>query len=314
MRIEECIQYVLIEEQYVSLPGIGSFIREVKPSHIDSLQQIHPPQQSISFTSERLFDDGALVKYLLQHSTLTEEEVQNIVTHWLNLIRDQLNHGQLIYFQGIGTLKKEKEHLFFCADNSKLNLATPILGHLHLPKSKKKSRRKNRRITLGIVLGISLSIVILFLWLTYWLVSPNNPPKRNSTNTKERQEIPLTDSFNTLLPIADTSLLNKQTQQYLDSTHKQINALRVETESKNENRYVYYIIAGSFSNIENANTLMRELVQKGYNPEIRNISSMYRVTLGKFYDKKTGVKEVNKRRAELKDDSYWLIETIESAQ
>lgn len=38
---------------------------------------------------------------------------------------------------------------------------------------------------------------------------------------------------------------------------------------------------------------------------------MYRVTLGKFYDKKTGVREMNKRREELKDESYWLIEITE---
>ena len=100
----------------------------------------------------------------------------------------------------------------------------------------------------------------------------------------------------------------------MDSTHRQVNALRVETPRPAKEKAVYYIVAGSFSSRENADKLKSELTQKGYRAEVRKITSMYRVTLGKFYDRKTGIKEMNKRRSELGNDSYWLIESVEKEQ
>lgn len=314
MRIEECIQYVLLEEQYVSLPTIGSFIREIIPSHIDSLHQIHPTQHIVSFSEERTFDDGALSKYLLQHSTLDEEAVQRILQKWLRILQQNLNKGLPIYFQGIGILKKDGQRYILCTDTTKLNLAAPILNTFQLPKPKGIGKRKSRRTSLWVISAISISIVSTGLILTYWLVAP--PSQNSSPSTvivqENKKDSLIQDSTIAHLSLTDTTLLNKETQQILDSTHRQVNALRVETPPPTQKKYAYYIVAGSFSSIENANKLKEELLKKGYHPEVRQISSMYRVTLGKFYDKKTGIKETNKRRTELNDDSYWLIETVEN--
>ena len=311
MRIEECIQYVLLEEQYVSLPTIGSFIREIIPSHIDSLHQIHPTQHIVSFSEERTFDDGALSKYLLQHSTLDEEAVQRILQKWLRILQQNLNKGLPIYFQGIGILKTDGQRYILCTDTTKLNLAAPILNTFQLPKPKGIGKRKSRRTSLWVISAISISIVSTGLILTYWLVAP--PSQNSSPSTvivqENKKDSLIQDSTIAHLSLTDTTLLNKETQQILDSTHRQVNALRVETPPPTQKKYAYYIVAGS---IENANKLKEELLKKGYHPEVRQISSMYRVTLGKFYDKKTGIKETNKRRTELNDDSYWLIETVEN--
>ena len=314
MRIEECIQYVLLEEQYVSLPTIGSFIREIIPSHIDSLHRIYPTQHIVSFSEERTFDDGALSKYLLQHSTLDEEAVQRILQKWLRILQQNLNKGLPIYFQGIGILKKDGQRYILCADTTKLNLAAPILNTFQLPKPKGIGKRKSRRTSLWVISAISISIVSTGLILTYWLVAP--PSQNSSPSTvivqENKKDSLIQDSTIAHLSLTDTTLLNKETQQILDSTHRQVNALRVETPPPTQKKYAYYIVAGSISSIENANKLKEELLKKGYHPEVHQISSMYRVTLGKFYDKKTGIKETNKRRTELNDDSYWLIETVEN--
>lgn len=314
MRIEECVQYVLLKEQYVSLPTIGSFIRETIPSYIDGQHQIHPPQHIVSFNEERTFDDGALLKYLMHHSTLDEEAVQRILNKWIRVLQQNLDRGAPIYFQGVGILKKDGTRFLLCADTSQLNLTVTGLNALVLPKAKGIGKRKRQRTNIGVVAAISITIVTLGLLLTYWLVSPKATPKKElpppSTTTNNLDSIQSDSSFQALA-ISDTTILNKETQQILDSTHRQVNALRVEIALPTKDKAVYYIIAGSFSSSENANKLKGELAQKGYRAEVRKISSMYRVTLGKFYDKKTGIKEMNKRRSELSNDSYWLIETVE---
>jgi len=317
MRIEECLQYVLLNEQYVSLPNIGSFVREKHPSHINSRQEVTPPQYSISFNEERTFDDKALQTYLLQHSTLSREEVECIMQKWLRLLQQNLDKGIPVHFQGIGVLKKEGAHFILCSDSSKLNLTASAFANILLPKAKGISKRKSRRKSIIVVAAISIATLSVGLLFTYWLVSPHKPVRIEPSITPpaEQNSDTLTrDSVLAQLTSVDSAIVNKETQQILDSTHRQVNALRVETSPSSKKRFVYYIVAGSFSSIENANKLKNELSKKGYRPDVKEISSMYRVTLGKFYEKKSGIKEMNKRRKELNNDSYWLIETVESQE
>ena len=145
MRIEECVQYVLLKEQYVSLPTIGSFVRETIPSYIDGQHQIHPPQHIVSFNEERIFDDGALLKYLMHHSTLDEEAVQRILNKWIRILQQNLDRGAPIYFQGVGILKKDGTRFLLCADTSQLNLTVTGLNALLLPKAKGIGKRKRQR-------------------------------------------------------------------------------------------------------------------------------------------------------------------------
>lgn len=317
MRIEECIQYVLLRHPYVSLPGIGSFVRERIPSRINSLQQIQPIQYKLSFNQERVFDDEALRTYLLQHSTLEEEEVERILQKWLKVLQHNLEKELPIHFQGIGVLKKNGRNYTLIPDSSKLNLTAAVLTSVQLPRTKGISKRKTRRNSIGIVAAISSSIVILGVLFIYWIASPPSTQDTFSSIVTLRDSMRDSLKIDTTfcpLTLTDTSHINKEAQQILDSTHRQINALRVEKSLTSEKKYVYYVVAGSFSSIENANKLKEELLQKGYKPIVRKISSMYRVTLGKFYDKKTGIKEMNKRRTELNNDSYWLIETLENKE
>ena len=253
MRIEECVQYVLLKEQYVSLPTIGSFVRETIPSYIDGQHQIHPPQHIVSFNEERTFDDGALLKYLMHHSTLDEEAVQRILNKWIRVLQQNLDRGAPIYFQGVGILKKDGTRFLLCADTSQLNLTVTGLNALVLPKAKGIGKRKRQRTNIGVVAAISITIVTLGLLLTYWLVSPKGEPKKKlppPTAENNKMDTLRSDSTVQSLIIPDTTILNKETQQILDSTHRQVNALRVEIALPTKDKAVYYIIAGSFSSTE----------------------------------------------------------------
>lgn len=311
MRIEECLQYVLLEQEYVSLPGVGSFIRTRSEAYVDDQHTIHPVTYTLSFSEERNFDDGALLNYLIVHSTLHEEELRTIYSLWIEVLKENLAQGLVIHFQGIGELQKRENRINLVTSDETVLLTHRNTPAYVLPKSKGIKRRRNRRVSFLTSLLIGLSLASASIVLTYLFLKPQSKEQKEIATHKEEKT--KTDSttldFSLALP-QDSSLLKEETKQILDSSHKQVNALRVVAK-KTQRKFCYYIVAGSFSSIENANKLKHTLEKKGYRAEVSKLTGMYRVTLGKFYDKKTGVREMNKRREELKDESYWLIEITE---
>lgn len=313
MQIEECVQYVFLQEEYVSLPGIGSFVRKHSPAYIDPHHTLHPSGYNIYFSTERQFDDGALLSYLTRRSSLTHEEIEHIYQQWLSYTKHQLSLGQHIFFQGIGSLYQEGNRILLQPENTDLPLTQSYLPLLPLPRAKGIKKRKTRRTNLWVVGTISLTIACTSILLTYYLVDPPTPPTPKLRITLP--PLPIADSnvsihTDTLSHRAEDSLFTEQEnpQQILDSSHRQVNALRLAEETP-KIPVTYYIVAGSFSNLDNARRVQKELTQKGYRSEIYQIKNKYRVTLGKFYDKKTGVREMYKRRTELQNTSYWLLES-----
>ena len=304
MQIEECIQYVLLQEQYVSLPGIGSFVREVRPAQLDPQGRLLPTTQCLRFSNDRKFDDEALRNYLRNHSTLPTEEVEEILMGWLDTLRARIEKGETIHFQGIGTLRKEGKQLRLAGEGSNLQLTATGLLPLILPKEKGIGKRKVRRTNLWVVALICGVVASGGTIATYFLASPSHFKKRPAATPAVKKDSLITP---TLPPLDSTEIL-QETQQILDSSHRQVNALRVQPEPKQGS--VFFIVVGSFTSSENAHKLERELTQKGYTPTVRKINGMYRVTLGKYYDKKSGIREMNKRRKELQNDALWLIEAI----
>ena len=70
----------------------------------------------------------------------------------------------------------------------------------------------------------------------------------------------------------------------------------------------YFIVAGSFSDLKNANNFIKTLSVKGYNSEIigRNKYGMYRVSYSAF----NSIEEANKQLAIIKkeeDNSAWIF-------
>ena len=307
MQIEECVQYVLLQDRYVSLPGIGSFVREIRPAHLDAEGHLLPSTQRLRFSNDRKFDDEALLHYLCNHSTLSPQEVEKILHLWLETVRVRLEKGEAIYFQGVGTLQRSGKQLRLSGEGSSLRLSDSFFAPLPLPKEKGIGRRKTRRTNLGVVALICGLVAGGGLVTTYFLAAPHYLKKEKQDGSTS--QAPAHDTLQEpKLPPLDTTQILQETQQILDSSHRQVNALRVQPEKKQNT--VFFIVAGSFSSIENANKLEKELAAKGYHATVRQINGMFRVTLGKYYDKKSGIRDMNKRRTELQNEALWLIETL----
>lgn len=69
----------------------------------------------------------------------------------------------------------------------------------------------------------------------------------------------------------------------------------------------YFLILGSFQNINNANRLQKKLTKKGYNSEIFDApNSFHRVSYKAFSDRNRAFQELKSERASEKSKENWL--------
>jgi nucleoid DNA-binding protein len=78
-------------------------------------------------------------------------------------------------------------------------------------------------------------------------------------------------------------------------------------EPKPQDLKTYYIISGSFSNMENAQNQFNQLLSKGHKPEILEADGKYRVAISKFTDRNRALRELDRLRQENPSSSVWLL-------
>ncbi len=114
MLINSLIRFILQENSFVSIPSIGSFLKDSTPSRIDTrLHLLTAPEERIGFTTERKFDDGSIVHYLCTHLGIPEKEAQQALRQWVNSTNQRLKSGERIGFEGIGQLYRKGDAIIF---------------------------------------------------------------------------------------------------------------------------------------------------------------------------------------------------------
>ena len=69
----------------------------------------------------------------------------------------------------------------------------------------------------------------------------------------------------------------------------------------------FYIIAGSFSQENNAQKLIQELSAKGYRPILLQTDNMYRVAVYKFTNRDRALRELERLKAQKLSNKVWLL-------
>lgn len=76
----------------------------------------------------------------------------------------------------------------------------------------------------------------------------------------------------------------------------------------NQNNKNFYIVIGSYKNINNAKKRTDKLIKKGYSAEILpKFGNLNRVSIAKFNNKKSAREEMKNLRKKFCDNSFWLL-------
>jgi len=300
MLINSLIRFILQENSFVSIPSIGSFLKDSTPSRIDTrLHLLTAPEERIGFTTERKFDDGSIVHYLCTHLGIPEKEAQQALLKWLNSTNQRLKNGERVDFEGIGQLYRKGDAIIFTQNTGeKQELGTFGYLRVSMPDmlTKKRQSGKGKR---GVAMAITLPIAIVGvgIGIAYWAYQDkeSTPIPPNTTSQHREQETMLEEDSTEVTPYSQ-----------IERNHEQKMALTPTTHADRKN--VYYLVAGSFAERTNAEKLFHQLRWEGYNPELININGLYRVSLAHFYDKNQANIELAQLRKKTGKEGMWLLE------
>ncbi len=112
------VKELILDNDEVTLPGVGSFIAEIVPSSFsDKGYTINPPYRRLSFRQKEVDDGGLLTKLYAKSNDIDTDTAARILKEFLTEMRNILEVKKIIIFPGLGRLRATREnHFFFIAD------------------------------------------------------------------------------------------------------------------------------------------------------------------------------------------------------
>ena len=104
---ETLVSY-LLQHKSISIPGLGSMYIERIPAQTDFVnKRILPPDYHFRF--DKYFDapDKDFFTYLAQQHNIADYEAIKWYNEWAYELRNKIRDGQVIQWDGIGSLKKD---------------------------------------------------------------------------------------------------------------------------------------------------------------------------------------------------------------
>ena len=115
--LAKMIKEVMLQNDSVTLPGVGSFVAELVPaSFSDKGYTLNPPYRRLYFIP-RQGEDKLLAALYASSNGVSEQDAEQIITDFLHEMREMLLSRRVMVFPGLGRLRATREnHIFFVAD------------------------------------------------------------------------------------------------------------------------------------------------------------------------------------------------------
>ena len=307
MDIIRYIKELLYQYERVTIPNFGTFVTDYLPAFINkSKKYIAPPNKKVTFKPGMKSDDKILSNYICKKEGIDTQEVGKQIKTFVAKLEAVLQTEGKVVLKGIGQLMKDKDKVFLKQD-FRSNLLFDSFGmrevKLDMPakeateettKEKEKEKKKNhrvynqhrtiRKVLLYTPIAAVLVFVFVYLYLTV-IYNGNGQPQSNNQG------------------IYPTSPENGQINEVIDQITDKREAL-LYTEPPKPG---FYIIAGSFKDVVNANAFKSELAEKGYSSMIiSSDNKLYRVALRKLDTREEAQKELDNFRKSL-NSSLWIL-------
>lgn len=115
--LSKMVKELILDNDRVVLPGLGSFVAEIVPSTFsDKGYTINPPYRRLYFRSKP--DDGdGLVKFYAETNNIDPAMAERIIRDFVAELKTLLHTRKTVVFPGLGRLRATKENnVFFVAD------------------------------------------------------------------------------------------------------------------------------------------------------------------------------------------------------
>lgn len=115
--LSKMVKELILDNDKVSLPGLGAFVAEVVPATFsDKGYTVNPPYRRLSFRSN-LEQDTLLAELYARANGVAEDIAGRIVAEFVSELAEVLKVKKTVVFPGLGRLRATKENnVFFVAD------------------------------------------------------------------------------------------------------------------------------------------------------------------------------------------------------
>lgn len=108
--IIDTIRHLLMEEDQVCLPGLGTLRLQPQPALISPMEgKALPPSELVTFNANLVLDDGRIVAALQSSGAFTHAEATQTMEAFIRNMRENLDAGRSFTIEGIGRFFKHHD-------------------------------------------------------------------------------------------------------------------------------------------------------------------------------------------------------------
>lgn len=291
MNTEQYISQLLYRFQCVTVPGFGAFLTETQSAQWNEVSNsFYPPKKVITFNPHLKSNDGLLANHIAQSENISYNNallaIEDLVSTW----KMALDSSAKITLKNIGELALSNEgSIVFIADEH-LNYLTTSFGLTSLVAPVIKREVLNQITTEEQVIAIDseeeeIPVVVLSKattstpYLKYAAVLILALSVTGSIGYKLFQDKIASDTL-----LVETAVQKKVQNKIQEATFFIETPLPAVSSDLTEDKMPYHVVAGAFRLEENAENILKELNNKGYNAKRlpQNDHGLYPVIYGSF--------------------------------
>jgi hypothetical protein len=313
----------------IIIPGLGGFVARYYPARVDGLRRkLKPPCKEFSFDDSLVKGGEIVISFIARVRGIEDAEARTIVERFALETRAIVQQGDKAELPGLGWFikgPKGKIHFEFDMVNN-FHPETAGLPELNLPEFNKSEKIMmtevpeplppvNRRSPIR-QLAWLVPILLLLAAGTYvyfnWEVVKKQPIVAGFLDKLSSGADASDLQPNILMGLPDSA---STVENAIDTISSIKNALSPGTEGQqaiSKDPYAnctrFYLIAGSFKRMKNAQELSKKLSAQGFKTEVlTSTDGMYRVSIKVFTRRPEALDALGKIKAEGKIENVWLL-------
>ena len=320
--IDPIIKELLVLHDCVIFPGLGGFVAQYASSTIsDDNLTFKPPFKQILFNKNLTNNDGLLANSISKEWGISYEESVEKISSLLFKINNEIKTNKQYSFEGIGILYEVNGILNFKQQSENLLMESFGLRSINMNDFLSHSSEgkiisiKSKSDVKQIIKNWSVAAaVIVLLFYSAWIPLKTNLFNRDSdftysdlnpfTFSKRGPSQEIKSNLVHKVPLSSENTVSKS----LIKTKKEIKKpISISLNNKTKS-FSYEVIIGSFEEEKNAKNLIKKLRKKSFKArQLPFFKQLFRVSAGKFSNKKNAVEYQKQIKKKLHISSWILI-------
>ena len=320
--IDPIIKELLVLHDCVIFPGLGGFVAQYASSSIsDNNLTFKPPFKQILFNKNLTNNDGLLANSISKEWGISYEESVEKLSSLLFKINNEIKTNKQFSFEGIGILYEVNGILNFKQQSENLLMESFGLRSINMNDFLSHSSEgkiisiKSKSDVKQIIKNWSVAAaVIVLLFYSAWIPLKTNLFNRDSdftysdlnpfTFSKRGPSQEIKSNLVHKVPLSSENTVSKS----LIKTKKEIKKPISISLNNKAKSFSYEVIIGSFGEEKNAKNLIKKLRKKSFKArQLPFFKQLFRVSAGKFSNKKNAVEYQKQIKKKLHISSWILI-------